>query len=93
MQRGKIKLKAPNEFEKAHFASSSIISKVKTLKLCMADESLVKWKTFSVLIILIPLCNFLKVFTEYSFIFDFLLQAWQLMSKIRKATDFVNKTF
>lgn len=60
----------------------------------MADKSLVKWTMFfSVLIILILLHNFLEVFAEYTFIFDFLLQTWQLMSKIRKATDFVNKTF
>lgn len=66
LQKGKIKHKAPNEFEKAHFSSSSIISEVKTLKLCMADKSLVKWKMFSVLILLIPLHNFLNFFTEYS---------------------------
>ena len=93
LQKGKIKPKGPNEFEKGHFVSSSIISKVKTLKWCMADKSLVKWKMFSVLIILIPWHNFLKILTEYSFIFDFLLQTWQLMSKIRKVTDFVNETF
>lgn len=76
LQKGKINPKVPNEFEKARFASSSIISKVKTLKWCMADKSLVKWKMFSVLIILILLHNFLEVFAEYTFIFDFLLQTW-----------------
>lgn len=71
LQKGKIKPKTPNEVEKDYFTSSTIISKVKTLKLCMANKSVVKWRMFSVLIILILLCNFLKVFTDYDFIFDF----------------------